>query len=255
MEILYVKFRDIVLTKDTSLHLFLIKCVSRSKVYYICILFRTFVCTSRNSFQSIRILFHDRTVLSQQANNISSSFSKYSLCQKVLRFTRTAHKGGFSFIKKLKRRLLEPCPSSSILHCKGHSIRFYIFLFISRWIYMSCFSLPPPSFSLLPSPFSSYPLCLPCGKPANLLYRIPSLPPYTISTLSVSSFLDVYICICASLSAGFGELLQASMLVLFPFSLFPFSTLSLWLFFPFPSSPREPWFHLANIKRAEHTSV
>lgn len=57
---------------------------------------------ARTHFRNVRILFHDRTVLSQQANNISSSFSKCSLCQKVLRFTRTAHKGGFYFHKKIE---------------------------------------------------------------------------------------------------------------------------------------------------------
>lgn len=238
MEILYVKFRDIVLTKDTSLHLFLIKCVSRSKVYYICILFRTFVCTSRNSFQSIRILFHDRTVLSQQANNISSSFSKYSLCQKVLRFTRTAHKGGFSFIKKLKRRLLEPCPSSSILHCKGHSIRFYIFLFISRWIYMSCFSLPPPSFSLLPSPLIpvAYPVANLQISYTEFLVCRHILYPHFLYLLS-STFTFAFVLL-------FPQALESSCkprcssFFLFPFSLFPpFLSDSSSPFRPLPANP------------------
>ena len=82
---------------------------------------------------------------------------------------------------------------------------------------MSCSSLPSP-------------LCVPCGKPANLLYRIPSLPPYTISTLSVSPFLDVYICICASLSAGFGGSPASLDARPFPFFPFPF-----YLFPPFLS--------------------
>ena len=107
--------------------------------------------------ENVRILFHDRTVLSQQANNISSSFSKCSLCQKVLRFTRTAHKGGFTSMKKLKRRLLEPCPSSSIppILCKGRvyirslSSIFVIFppLSLSLDLYTSCFARPAANLS------------------------------------------------------------------------------------------------------------
>lgn len=102
-----------------------------------------FVCTH---FRNVRILFHDRTVLSQQANNISSSFSKCSLCQKVLRFTRTAHKGGFTSIKKLKRRLLEPCPSSSVppALCKGRAR----YIFLPFYFFPSLLSI---LLSLLPS--------------------------------------------------------------------------------------------------------
>lgn len=127
---------------------------------------------ARTHFRNVRILFHDRTVLSQQANNISSSFSKCSLCQKVLRFTRTAHKGGFTSIKKLKRRLLEPCPSSSIpsILCKGRGI--YIFFPFSLFLLFSSLSLSLDLYM----PCFAYPVANPCK---SLIYRIPSLPPYT----------------------------------------------------------------------------
>lgn len=181
-----------------------------------------FVCTH---FRNVRILFHDRTVLSQQANNISSSFSKCSLCQKVLRFTRTAHKGGFTSIKKLKRRLLEPCPSSSIppALCKGRAryifLPFYFFLPFSPF---SSLSFPRWTRACLVSP-TLWRTC------KSLIYRIPSLPPYTprIHTFRISFPRRLHLHLRASLpfpSALFSferaPPSQASTLVLFPFPFF-----------------------------------